>query len=150
MANSTTDVRNKTQDAAVKAQDAAGKALEAGHAAAGVAADKAREVAGEALKAGQHAVHAMGNAAENATNRVGEGIQNLGQTVRQHAPDSGMLGSAGKTMASTLEEGGRYIQEEGLSGMADDLTSLIKKNPIPALLVGVGIGFLLARLTSRS
>ena len=31
--------------------------------------------------------------------------------------------------------------------MADDLTTLIKNNPIPALLVGVGIGFLLARIT---
>jgi hypothetical protein len=51
-------------------------------------------------------------------------------------------------VASTLEQGGRYIQEEGLSGMTDDLTNLIKKNPIPALLFGIGIGFLLARVTS--
>ena len=35
--------------------------------------------------------------------------------------------------------------------MADDLTDLIRRNPIPALLVGVGVGFLLARATtSRS
>jgi len=149
MAN-TTDVRNKTQDAAGKAQDAAGKAVEAGHAAVGVAADKAREVAGEAYRAGQHAAHAVGNAAENATNRVGESIQNLAQSVRQHVPDSGMLGSAAGTVASGLEQGGRYIQEEGLSGMTDDLTNLIKKNPIPALLIGIGVGFLLARVTSRS
>ena len=147
MAN-TTDFRNKASDATSKAQDAAGKAVEAGQAAVGAAADKAREVGGEALKAGQHAVHAVGNAAENATNRVGESLQNLGQSVRQHGPDGGMLGTAAGTVASTLEQGGRYLQEEGLSGMADDLTSMIKKNPIPALLFGIGIGFLLARVTS--
>jgi len=161
MANSSTDARNKAQDAAGKAQDAAGKALDAGQTAAGAVADRAREmsgavadrareVSGEALRAGQHAAHAVGNAAENATSRVGEGIQSLAQSVRQHTPDSGVLGSAADTVANTLEQGGRYIQSEGLSGMTDDLSTLIKRNPIPALLVGIGVGFLLARVTSRS
>jgi hypothetical protein len=34
--------------------------------------------------------------------------------------------------------------------MAEDLTDLIKRNPIPAVLIGVGIGFLLAQLTRSS
>ena len=34
--------------------------------------------------------------------------------------------------------------------MAEDLTDLIRRNPIPALLVGVGLGFLLARATTRN
>jgi ElaB/YqjD/DUF883 family membrane-anchored ribosome-binding protein len=33
--------------------------------------------------------------------------------------------------------------------MAEDLTDLIKKNPIPAVLVGIGVGFLLAQLMPR-
>jgi len=165
MANHTTESRNKAQDAAGKAQDAAGKALEAGQAAVAGVADKARDMSSDAMRAGQHAAqqaahsvgnaaqqaaHSVGNAAENATSRVGEGMQNLAQTVRQRGPDAGVLGSAADTVADTLEQGGRYIQSEGLSGMTDDLTTLIKRNPIPALLVGVGFGFLLARLTSRS
>jgi len=32
--------------------------------------------------------------------------------------------------------------------MVNDLTSLIKNNPVPAVLIGIGIGFMLARLTS--
>jgi len=67
--------------------------------------------------------------------------------VRDSAPHSGVLGSAASTVAGGLEQGGRYLQQEGLGGMADDLTALIKNNPIPALLVGVGIGFVLARIT---
>jgi ElaB/YqjD/DUF883 family membrane-anchored ribosome-binding protein len=31
--------------------------------------------------------------------------------------------------------------------MADDVTEMIRKNPIPAVLVGIGIGFLLGQLT---
>jgi hypothetical protein len=50
-------------------------------------------------------------------------------------------------VAETLESGGRYLKEEGLEGMAEDLTDLIRKNPIPAVLMGIGLGFLLARLT---
>jgi len=148
MAQSTTESRNKAHEQAGKAQDAAGRAVEAGKEAVGAVVDRARDAAGDAVKAGQHAAHAVGNAADAATGQVGAGVQNLAQTVRQHGPDSGMLGQATDTVASTLEQGGRYLQEEGLTGMADDLTTLIKRNPIPALLVGVGIGFLLARLTS--
>jgi hypothetical protein len=34
--------------------------------------------------------------------------------------------------------------------MGEDLTNLIRRNPLPAVLVGIGIGYLLARATSRS
>ena len=35
--------------------------------------------------------------------------------------------------------------------IANDVTNLIKRNPIPALFVGIGVGFLLARAcTPRS
>jgi hypothetical protein len=50
-------------------------------------------------------------------------------------------------VASALDSSGRYLEEQGLSGMADDVTNLIRRNPIPAMLIGVGLGFLLARLT---
>jgi hypothetical protein len=143
MANTSTETRTK-------AQEAAGKAAEAGQAAAGAVADKARELAGDAQRAGQAALDKAGQAAESATERVGQGMQTLGHTVRERGPGSGMLGSATQTVADTLEQSGRYVQQEGLSGMADDLTTLIKNNPIPALLVGIGLGFLLSRLTSRS
>jgi hypothetical protein len=59
------------------------------------------------------------------------------------------MGTAASKVADTLERGGRYLQEEGLSGIAGDVTDLIKRNPIPALLVGIGIGFLLAQALRR-
>jgi hypothetical protein len=37
--------------------------------------------------------------------------------------------------------------------MMDDMTNLVRRNPIPALLLGLGVGFLIGRVlssTSRS
>jgi len=61
-----------------------------------------------------------------------------------------MLGTAGEKVAEGLEAGGRYLEEKGLSGIGDDLAGLIKRNPIPAVLIGIGIGYLIACSTSRS
>ena len=58
-----------------------------------------------------------------------------------------MLGSAASAVADTLESSGRYLEESGLSGIGEDLTSMIRRNPVPALLVGIGLGFLIARAT---
>jgi len=76
-------------------------------------------------------------------------MQSLADTVRQQTPDSGVLGSAAGYVADTLEGTGKYIEDKNLSGMMDDMTGLIKRNPIPAVLIGLGIGFLLGR-TLRS
>jgi ElaB/YqjD/DUF883 family membrane-anchored ribosome-binding protein len=73
-------------------------------------------------------------------------MKSLAGTIQKQGPHEGFLGDATSTVAQTLEQGGKYLQKEGLTGMADDVTEMIKKNPIPAVLVGVGIGFLLGQL----
>jgi hypothetical protein len=60
------------------------------------------------------------------------------------------LGAAASTLAGGLESGGHYLQEEGLQGIAADVTNMIRRNPVPAMLVGVAVGFLIARVTARS
>jgi hypothetical protein len=74
-------------------------------------------------------------------------MQSLAHNIREHAPKIGVVGSAATAVAGTLERGGRYLETEKLSGMGEDFTNLIRKNPIPALLVGIGLGYLLARAT---
>jgi len=104
--------------------------------AASTVADKARDVAS-----------AVGQRAEGATEAVGSGMQSLAGTIRDKAPQGGLLGGAASGVASALDSSGRYLEEQGLSGMAEDVTNLIRRNPIPAMLIGVGLGFLLARMT---
>jgi len=110
--------------------------------------DRAREMATNVGDKARQAASAAGRQAEDATNRLGSGMESLAGSVREHAPNSGYLAGAAGRVADTLESGGRYLREEGFRGVADDLTNVIKRNPIPALLVGIGIGFLLARATS--
>ena len=113
-------------------------------------ADTARQAAANVADKAKQAASTVGQRAEDATHGLGSGMKSLGETLRDKAPQGGVLGGAASTVAGGLERGGQYLQEEGISGMASDLTDMIRRNPIPALLVGVGIGFILARATSRS
>lgn len=144
MAN-TTQPGKSAQDAAKstmdKAKDAASNVADKARDMAGNVADKARDAADKAREYAQ----AAGDRAEHLTARAGSGLESLGHAVRDRMPQGGTMGSVADRAASGLENAGRYLQEEGLSGMADDLTDLIRRNPVPSLLVGIGIGFLLAR-----
>jgi hypothetical protein len=77
-------------------------------------------------------------------------MESLAGSIRERTPHSGIIAGAGGAVADTLERGGRYLQEEGLSGIGKDLTELVRRNPIPALLIALGVGFLIARSTTRS
>jgi hypothetical protein len=123
--------------------------------AAGQAADKAQDAVSKTGEAISHAASAAGQAigqtAESATAAVGKGMENLAGTVRDSGPQSGMLGTATRTVADGLEGAGKYLEDKNLSGMMDDVSGLIKRNPVPAVLLALGIGFLVGRaLSSRS
>lgn len=109
--------------------------------------ESAREAASTAARKAGDAASYVGDKAESATSAVGSGMKSLAGTIREHTPREGMLGSATSAVADTLESSGRYLEESGLSGIGDDLTSMIRRNPVPALLVGIGLGFLIARAT---
>jgi len=114
------------------------------------ALDKTKEVAGQVGETVQHAAQAVGQKAEDATAAVGSGIQSMAAKVREKGPHEGMLGSATQTVASAIDETGKYLHDKNLSGMMDDMTGLIKRNPIPAVLIGLGVGFLIGRVLSSS
>jgi len=132
------DVQNTASDFTDRAKDAASNVT-----------DKAREVASSVMDRAKDAASNLGQKAQSGLESVGSGLTSAAGTIRENLPEEGMLHNVGSRVAEGLESGGRYIREEGFSGMADDLTDLIRRNPIPALLVGVGVGFLLARATTR-
>ena len=84
--------------------------------------------------------------AEHATGAVGTCMESFAETIREHSPKEGMLGSASQAISEKFEKGGQYLEEKGLKGMGEDITDLIRSNPVPALLVGIGLGFLLAKM----
>jgi len=115
------------------------------------ALDKAKDVASSvAQKAGDVASY-VGKKADDASSTVGSGMQSLGSTIREKGPQGGVIGGATSAVGSTLESGGKYLSEQGLSGIGEDMTNLIRRNPLPALLIGIAAGYLIARATaSRS
>ncbi len=112
-------------------------------------AERAKDLASSATQSASDLASAAGQRAREATSSVASGIQSAAHTLRQNLPHEGMMGRASSAVADTLESSGRYLQEEGFSGMMEDLSGVIRRNPIPAVLVGIGVGFLLGR-TLRS
>ena len=89
----------------------------------------------------------MAERVKEATSAVPSSLKSLASVIRAHTPREGVLATASSAVANTLESGGRYLQQEGQSGMAADVTRLIRRNPIPAVLAGIGPGLLLAKTT---
>src|SRR5262249_17063868 len=118
-----------------KARDAAAGVGEKIKEGAAGAMEKAKDVASHAGQAVSTVASNVGQKAESAVGSVGHGMASLGEKVQEKGPESGILGKASHAVGDALERGGRYLEEKKLSGMAGDLTDLIKRNPIPALLV---------------
>lgn len=94
---------------------------------------------------------ALASAAQTAQEQVkagatalGTGMRNLASTLRSSGPHDGLMASAATSLADRLDRSGRHLEEEGLNGLIDDLSGLIRSNPLPAICVGIGIGFLTA------
>jgi ElaB/YqjD/DUF883 family membrane-anchored ribosome-binding protein len=153
MKQGTHEIKQGAQDTAQgvgqKAQDMAHTAGQKAQDLAHSAGQKVQDMAHTAREKVSDVAHAAGQRAEDATDSLGSGLKTAADRVRSGLPHEGMLGRGAEAVASTLERGGDYLRDKNLSGMADDLTDMIKRNPIPALLLGIGLGFLLGR-TLRS
>lgn len=91
----------------------------------------------------------LGQKSEIAAAVVGSGLKSLGNTLRAHAPETGTVGQASATMAESLETTGRYLRGERLGIVVGGMTNLIRRNPISAVLIGVGVGVVICRATMR-
>jgi len=140
------EVKGKAQEGA---QNVLQKAGEAASNVASKAGDLASAVGSRVADTASNVASTVGDRAEDAVSAVGKGMSSLAGTIRDKAPHGGMLGTAASTVAGGLESGGEYLREQGISGMFDDMTSLVRRYPMQALLVGFGVGFLLAKATNR-
>jgi hypothetical protein len=137
-----TEAKNKARDTASEITD---KAKEV----SSNMTEQARNVGSAVTQRAEDVAANIGHRAQEATGAVAGSMKSLAGAMREKMPHEGMMGRASTAVADSLERGGQYLKEEGLSGMANDLTNLIRRNPIPAVLAGIGIGFLIARATRR-
>ncbi|HEX9372653.1 MAG TPA: hypothetical protein VF897_16700 [Roseiflexaceae bacterium] len=128
-----------------KAHEAVDTAADKAQQVAATVQDKAQQVADKAQNLGQQAV----DKADAATTTVGEKMTDVAQTIREKAPSSGPVANAADTAADTLQRAGTYLQQQDLDDMRADLENIIRQYPIQSLLVGFGVGYLLARSVRR-
>jgi hypothetical protein len=159
MANPTSGTRNQGEERSVgqtasdlknKAKDVAGNVADKAKDMASSVVEQARDTAANLGRTASNVASNLGERAGEATSNVAGGIRNLAGTIRDKGPHEGVMGTANASVANALDSSGRYLQEHGLNDMGNDLTNLIRRNPIPAVFVGIGIGYLLARATTRS
>jgi len=134
--------------AAEKAKEGMAGVAEKAREAVGVAADKARESFSALGQSASSMASAAVNKADEAVSSAGKRLESWGEGVRENTPNDGILGAASDRLAGALETSGKYLEDHGLTGIVEDATEMIKRNPIPALFIGIGIGYLLAKATS--
>jgi len=84
-----------------------------------------------------------------ATKTVGEQMSSVAATIRDTAPQEGLMGSAAKTVANQLEDAGSYLQDQTFENMSRDILALVRRYPLQSLLIGLGIGYLFSRRAER-
>lgn len=150
--------KDAAANAADKAKEVAANVGDKASQAASTLGDKASQAAaaigGMASDAGcavgsmtSQAACDVGRKADDLTSSAGASIKELGDKLSHSAPHTGMMGSATQAVARTVHDGGQYLEDAKLSGMAEDVAQLIRRNPIPAVFVALGLGWIVASRT---
>jgi uncharacterized protein YjbJ (UPF0337 family) len=106
-------------------------------------------MADAAQEKGEEAAATAATKASQPISAVGEKIESLAEAIRDKAPHEGTIGTAATAVAEKLDAAGSYLQTKDFDHMVGDVSDVIRRYPIPSLLIGLGIGYLLARSTRR-
>ena len=92
----------------------------------------------------------VGHATEVAAEKFDEATSSVGGTMHRAAERLGGAGEPGVRgrASEKLEEAGNYLSTADYDAMVNDVTEVIRQNPVPAVLVAAGLGFAIGRLVS--
>lgn len=110
------------------------------------ALEKAKDTAESVSEMAKSAVETVGEKANDYTAAAGHELKAAGESMARKLPHDGMAGHASQAIAETMQQSGKYIEDAKLSGMAKDLTEVIRTHPIPTMLICLGLGFCLGRV----
>ena len=91
-------------------------------------------------------VQELASALARQAEAAGERLQTLANAFREALPSDG--GAA--FLEESLTAARNYLGEHDVRGMGRDVTDFIRRYPIPTMLVGASLGYLIARRVSRS
>jgi uncharacterized protein YjbJ (UPF0337 family) len=84
------------------------------------------------------------SAAQDVASRVTETVETAASKAQE------LAGAAATAVTDTVAGVGTYVQDKGVQGLSGDLTGLIRRYPVPALLIGLGIGLVLGRSLGKA
>lgn len=77
-----------------------------------------------------------GSVEQEHESKLGEMADNAKSKIR----------SAATNVADRFRGAGRYVRETDMRGMATDAGDFVRRYPVPSLLAGVGLGYLVGRI----
>ena len=120
------------------------QAREKGRDAVGSVGSMANHAGSAVATMATEAVGDVGCKADDLAANAGAGIKDLGDRLSKGGPQSGVLGTASRAVGQAVHDGGEYVQNARLSGMGKDIAELVRQNPLPAVGIALGLGWLLA------
>lgn len=87
----------------------------------------------------------VASSADSAIDTLGEKIGDAGESIGDRSTGRGFLERVGRILASSMKSVGTYLEEKDLRDMAMDVGGVIKRNPGKTILIGAGVGYLIAR-----
>jgi uncharacterized protein YjbJ (UPF0337 family) len=94
--------------------------------------------------AGSGTAETIMTAAQEAASRLTE----TAEAVRAHAADA--ASTAVGAVTDTVQGAGAAVQARSLDQLAGDVVALVRRYPVASVLIGLGVGFLLARSLGRA
>jgi uncharacterized protein YjbJ (UPF0337 family) len=82
--------------------------------------------------------------ANQAAPVIGEKMKSLASVIRGKAPHEGKIGTTATKVAGGLESASNYLQEKKFDHLGEDVRGLVRRYPLRSLLIGLGLGFLVA------
>lgn len=96
--------------------------------------------------AGEHGSASAGSGVRGPLSGVAAGMSSAAAQVRARCAQEGRLSGVAERVADTLERGSQYLHDREVPELAEDLVGAVKRNPVRAIWIGLGAGFLLGRL----
>ena len=91
----------------------------------------------------------LGKASEMVSSAGETAREAMSSAVRKAEDMASAVGNrvtgAASTVADTLESGREYVTQRGVTGMGEDLTNFVRRNPLPSVLFSFCLGFFIAR-----
>ena len=149
MADMQDTVKTKAQELGAQMGNAVASATEKVKNAARSVMDQTSDFRSEASSRLQNAGAYVSDKADDAAIAVGGQLKAASNAVRQNAPSEGTFANAAGSVAQSLQQAGESLEHDGVSAIGCQISKMIKNNPIPAVLMAIGLGMLISHATSR-